>query len=243
VSAGQWAFWLAVAALIAGAGKFIDDYHVKSTTKSRIRDVLVRWFIWLDDRKIPDLGGFVLKLISRLLSAKRLLLLAFGFVATYWATLTCFYLVRQNLGPPTNDSYVMYILKWLPLDRSSLYWLTYLTLIALPSLIGLVTTAHFLHRASIARGNRQMVWLLVSGFFAGIALALSGGFAALLIFGPGGYGIFVIVVGLGSLIVPSALTACVLALMIIRSGITLVRHLLLVLFDVASSHSLAFLYY
>jgi hypothetical protein len=72
----QWAFWLALGAFIAASGKFLDDYHIKTATKTKIREVLVKWFIWLDAHKVPDLGGVVLKGFRAVLKIRRFLLVA-----------------------------------------------------------------------------------------------------------------------------------------------------------------------
>jgi hypothetical protein len=42
MSAAHWAFWVAVAALVAACGKFLSDYHIKASTKSKMRNVLFR---------------------------------------------------------------------------------------------------------------------------------------------------------------------------------------------------------
>jgi hypothetical protein len=66
MSAGHWAFWVAIAALIAASGKFLDDYHIKASTKSKMRDALIKSFVWLDAHEVPDLGGLILRALQAL---------------------------------------------------------------------------------------------------------------------------------------------------------------------------------
>jgi hypothetical protein len=143
MSAGQWAFWLALAGFIAAAGKFLDDYHITSVTKSRARDVLVQWFMWIDGQKVPDLGGLVLRAMRSFLKIRRILLLAIGLAAAYWAILSAFYLGREVFGPANEQSYTAYILFWVPMDESAPYWLAYLATIIIPSISGLAAMAYF----------------------------------------------------------------------------------------------------
>lgn len=74
MSAAQWALWLAIAALVAASGKFIDDYHIKSTTKSKYRDILIKLFIWIEAHKIPDFGGFLFRAIHNLFRIRRFII-------------------------------------------------------------------------------------------------------------------------------------------------------------------------
>jgi hypothetical protein len=144
----QWAFWLALGAFIAASGKFLDDYHIKTATKAKIREVLVKWFIWLDAHKVPDLGGVVLKGFRAVLKIRRFLLVAVSLAAVYWATLSTFYLSRQIFGPKINQSYLDYLLNWVPLDETTPFWIGFLTLILVPQLLGLLAMARlFIVRA------------------------------------------------------------------------------------------------
>jgi hypothetical protein len=54
----EFGIWIAVAALIAGAGKFLDDYHVGKATKERIRSALIKGFIFLETPLFSRLNPF-----------------------------------------------------------------------------------------------------------------------------------------------------------------------------------------
>src|SRR5688572_5811292 len=58
-----WAFWFAVAALISGCGKFLDDYHIESATKERWRARLIRFFVWVDSAEFPDVPKAVRSIV------------------------------------------------------------------------------------------------------------------------------------------------------------------------------------
>jgi hypothetical protein len=78
--ASDWGMWLAIVALLLAVGKFLDDYHVRQETKSKIRDILIRGFFVVQAVNVPDLGrglaGRFWTLGSRL--ARRKFLAAFG---------------------------------------------------------------------------------------------------------------------------------------------------------------------
>jgi hypothetical protein len=231
----QWAFWLAIAAFIVASGKFLDDYHIKTATKTKMREVLIKWFIWLDAHKVPDLGGVILKGLLTVFQIRRILLVAMSLAAVYWATLSTFYLGRQIFGPKNNQSYVDYLLNWVPLDDSAPYWMAFLALIIVPQLLGLLAMAHLFHHASLTDSDASRLLLLGKGLVFGTLLGLLGGVLSILVFGPGPYGIMIFVAGLSSILVPALMALLTLLLIFVRYGIKLVRFILLQIFDVASS--------
>ena len=236
MSGAEWAFWLAFAALIAASGKFLDDYHIKAQTKAKIRGILIRWFVWLDAHKVPDLGGLVLTTLRSLFQTPRPLLVAVSLAVAYWATLSAFYLGRGILGPPNDQSYSSYLLTWIPLDSSAPYWMLFLCAMLVPGVLGLFAMAYAFHRASLANGDGRRLALLAAGLLVGTSLALSGAVLALLVFGGGGYAIVnVILAGAGSVALPALLAGLTLLLILMRYGIKFARFLLLQVFHVASS--------
>jgi hypothetical protein len=236
MSVAQWAFWLAVAALVAAAGKFLDDYHIKTATKTRMRDALVSWFLWLDARKVPDLGGLVLGALRGIFRIRRLPLLIAGLVFVYWATLSAFYLGREIFSPTNDESYVDYLLTWIPFDYRAPFWLAFLAAIIVPALLGLIAMAYCFHRASMTSNDASRLGLLGSGLILGLLLGLSGAILAFIGFKGGGYFFGIILLaGLASVALPALLAICTLLLILIRYGIRLIRFLLLKAFDVASS--------
>jgi hypothetical protein len=52
----DWGFWLGAAALIVSVGRFLDEYHIRSDTKSKARDLLIRAFFYLETINLPDIG-------------------------------------------------------------------------------------------------------------------------------------------------------------------------------------------
>ncbi|AMA60043.1 hypothetical protein [Bradyrhizobium sp. CCGE-LA001] len=235
MTVAQWAFWLAMAAFVAASGKFLDDYHLKAATKTKMREALVKWFIWLEAHKVPDLGGVILKGFRVAFRVRLILLVAMSFAAVYWATLSTLYLVRRIFGPEINQSYVNYLLNWVPLDESAPYWAGFLTLIIVPQLLGLLVMARLLHDASLTDSDASRLVLLVSGLVSGMLLGLLGGVLSILAFGPGPYGAMIFVAGLASILVPVTMALLTLLLIFVRYGIKLVRLILLEIFDVASS--------
>jgi hypothetical protein len=212
MSAAQWAFWLAVAALIAATGKFIDDYHIKVVTKTKMRDALIKWFVWLDAHKVPDLGGVVLSALRGLFQFRRFTLLAVSLAFAYWATLSAFYLGREIFGPANDQSYATYLLTWIPLDRSAPFWLAFLAALLVPAVLGLVAMAHFFHHASLTNNDASRVGFLVAGLVFGIIPVLLGASLALVAFGGGGYFVYTIVLAaLASVALPALLASFVTA--------------------------------
>ena len=236
MSAGHWAFWVAIAALIAASGKFLDDYHIKASTKSKMRDALIKSFVWLDAHEVPDLGGLILGALQALFRVQRVPLIVATLVVVYWATLSAFYFGREIFGPPNDQSYGNYLLTWIPSDRSAPYWIAFLAVIIVPTLVGLFVMAHQFHRASLTESDPKRLGFLVGGLVLGIAFALSGAILALFGLGGGGYFLEIILLaGAASVALPALLTVSTLLLILVRYGIRLVRFFLLQIFDVASS--------
>jgi hypothetical protein len=236
MSVAQWAFWLALAALIAACGKFLDDYHIKTPTKTKMRDVLIRWFVWLDAHRVPDLGGVVLKGLRSLFQVRRFVLVALSLAAAYWSTVSAFYLGREIFGPANNRSYVNYLLTWIQLNRSAPYWIVFLAVIIVPALLGLLAMGYLFHRASLTDNDASRLGLLGGGLVFGILLGSLGGVLAFFVYGDGGgYGLEVLFAGMASISVPALLALLTLLLIFVRYAIKLVRLVLLQIFDVASS--------
>jgi hypothetical protein len=173
MSAAQWAMWLGIAALVAASGKFLDDYHIKASTKSKMRDVLIKWFVWLDAHKVPDLGGLILRALQGLFRVRRFTLIVVSLAVVYWATLSAFYFGREIFGPANDQSYGNYLLTWIPLDRSAPFWVAFLAAIVVPAMLGLFAMAYLFHRASLTDSDVSRLGFLAAGLVLGISLALS----------------------------------------------------------------------
>lgn len=233
MSSGQWAFWVAAAAG-AATGKFLDDYHIRNDSKSDMRELLIRWFLWVDERSVPDLGGAVLKGFTR-----RRLPLAVGIVLlSYPAAITALYLGRQIFGPPVDQTYLTYVLTWIPPDDTWRYWLAFMVGIITPGLVWTLAMAYCFHRASVAVRDLARLSLITAGTILGLVLALSGLVVVFVATHAGGYfvGTFLLA-GLASVVPPALLAAATMALIFLRLSLALVRSLLLELFDVASAPS------
>ncbi len=57
----EWSLWIGVAAVIAGTGKFLDEYHVRRHTRTWLQGRLTEWFLVIDGVAVPDPVGFVLR--------------------------------------------------------------------------------------------------------------------------------------------------------------------------------------
>jgi hypothetical protein len=232
----QWALWLAIAALIAVAGKFIDDYHIKNSTRSKVRDILIRAFLWLDERTIPDLGGLVLSYFRKLLSVRSAAIAFLALALTGWATLTAFYIGRELYGPPNTEGYFSYIANWIPRSVAALYWAGFLATLVVPSFLGLIVTARWFRKASNASGDIRRLTFLATGLILGSALAFLGTGLLLVTFGPGGYFFFLIAAAsLAAAAIPAMLFIGILVLILIRWMLHVGQRVTLSVFDVASA--------
>lgn len=244
MSAGLWAFWLAAAALIAGAGKFLDDYHIKARTKSKIRDVLINLFVWLDKQSVPDLGGFILSYIKRLLSMRGLGMSMVAILLACWAILSTFYLGREFIGPPNIESYLFYLVNWIPRDRTALIWIGFLVAILVPAFLGLIVMARYFHSASMSDSDRRRIFFLVVGILLGLSIALLGtgislGISMVAIEGGGYFLPLIVAASLASLALPSLLALSTIALVLFRWILKFIQFILLEIFDAASSPSIS----
>jgi hypothetical protein len=51
----SWTVAIATFALLQGLGKFLDDYHIASRSKDRLRLILVHGFVFADKVRIPNI--------------------------------------------------------------------------------------------------------------------------------------------------------------------------------------------
>ena len=236
MNAGQWAFWIAIAAFIAGAGKFLDENHIGEKRKASTRTALIRMFLWLDQRKVPDLGEPLLRLGRRLHGSPSLLLLPFGLAFSYWAIVTAFYIGREFFGPANVEGYWSYLAGWIPSDRTAIMWVGFLVLFSVPALVGLALIANYFHRASLAESQWQVLGLLTKGIVGSIAVSLLGAALALAFGRAAGYALPILVTAsLASVIVPALFLLLTIALVICRLALRLSQRILLQIFNVASS--------
>lgn len=236
MSASQWAFWIAVSAFIAGAGKFLDENHIGAAQKAATRTTLVRMFLWLDQRRVPDLGEPLLRLGRRLARPPTLLLLLVVPAFTYWSIVTAFYVGREFFGPANVESYWSYLASWIPSGPTAAFWVAFLALFAVPALLGLVLIARYFHRASLAQNQWHSVVLLVKGVAGSVAVSLAGATLALAFGGGAGYALpILIAASLASALLPLLFVLATLALILCRLALRLSQQVLLQIFNVASS--------
>jgi hypothetical protein len=241
MTAEKWALLLALAAFIIAIGKFLDDYHISKATKDSARSVLVRIFVWLDDRTVPDLSKPILISMHRLFVARLGRLIAVSIIFSYWATVSALYICRSFFGPSNTRSYIGYLLGgWIPEDG---IWFTTAPLVAsmaVPAMLGLTFIAYFFHRASLARSKPRCIALLISGVVGSICISLVGSKLAYLydkLNGSVNYdGTSVLAIAsLASVVVPVVFASLTAMLIVCRWCLRLVKLVLLNVFNVASS--------
>lgn len=232
---GEWAIWFAVAALVVGGGKFLDDYHIRTSTKSKAREYLVRAFLWLDAKTVPDLGGAILLLTRRLLSLRAVIVMLAALLFATWATMTAFYVGRAIYGPPHTEGYLLYIANWLTRSES-LFWGGFLTALVVPSTLGLIVTASWFRSASDATTGPKRITFLAVGLLLGAGLALSGTALLLATLGTGGYRVLLIpTASVAATALPAVLFIVTISLMFVRCLLYAGQRLALNVFDVASA--------
>lgn len=236
MAALHWSLWIALAALLAGAGKFLDDYHISKQSKSVARDALTRWFIWLDEQVVPDLGAPILAAVSRILSARRLWLILAGLSIAYLSTTTAFYVGREFFGPANTQGYVEYVLSWLFIDDRVTFWLVYFLALAIPAIGGLAFIAYCFHRAAQTRGAAKRLAFLLIGVIGSAIICSSASLIIILIGGVSAYGPPVLAMAsVSSILAPSLFAILTAVLMLSRVFVRGVQLILLRLFDVASN--------
>jgi hypothetical protein len=233
----DWSLCIAIAALIGGTGKFLDDYHIRSSAKSKTRDLLVRAFIALDKRAVPDMGGYILRISRHVRSLSRYLLIPLVALVAAWAVISVFYLARRVNGPPLQESYALYIWHWIPLTgKATLLWLSLLGFYVVPAVLATLALSFLFHRASTTAQDWKRLPLLVGGLAAACAVVFAGTAVIFLCFGDFGYAApFVAMASLSSIIPALLVTVTTLLLIIVRLSLLLFRYILLHIFDVASS--------
>lgn len=236
MNAGQWAFWIAIAAFIAGAGKFLDENHIGAKQKAATRTALIRVFLWLDQRTVPDLGEPLLRLGRRIHGSPILLLIPLGLAFSYWAIVTAFYVGREFFGPANVEGYWSYLAGWIPSDRTAILWVGFLVLFAAPALIGLALIAKYFHRASLAQSQWHVLALLAKGIVGSVLVSLIGAALALAFGRAAGYALPVLVTAsLASILIPALFVLLTIALVLCRLALRLSQRVLLQIFNVASS--------
>ena len=117
-----WAVLIAVFLFICGFGKFLDDYHLRSSAKSKARDFLIRRFIALEEAHAPDPAATMARAISRLLR-RRKVIMGFAFVSVaYVLIILIFYVARQRYGVGFPGSFGQYLVSWMPNNTENILW-------------------------------------------------------------------------------------------------------------------------
>jgi len=244
----SWGFWLALAAFVAAAGKFLDEYHIDKEARSKVRSVLVSLFLWLDARAVPDLGLPIWRLVKRIYSANRLLSILSALVITYWSTLTALYIARTILGSANPKPYLTYLIDWIPADSSPIQWLSLLFALSIPALAGVVFIAGTFHRASVVDNDLLKLVLLGVGMVGSVGLAVSGPILASFIAVATRHGTgydsqsgpdILEYAAFASVLVPIAFATQTIVLICIRTLLRVVRFVALHVFNVASGPTIS----
>lgn len=228
-----WAPWIACATLFVAVGKFLDQYHIRNATRSAARDFLVRAFMWLDARIVPDYGKGLLRLASfftsRRIVAGAIFLLLFGPVGA----ITVFYIGRLTFGPQPESSYFYYLASWM--DLGSLFWIYFLAVITAGGSLAAICAAYFNHLASICISDWRRVMLLLAGLIIPACLIRVTVFIILKIFAGGGYMIGTVIWAVFLSAVPFMfLESMTLLTIFVTLALKLLRAVCLNVFDSAS---------
>ena len=93
----EWGLWIAACTLIVSAAKFVDEYHITNSIKSRARDGLIKIFLFLDRPQIANfpaaLYGYLAATLKRI---GRTASIVVAFVA-YFAIVASFYVGAGTL--------------------------------------------------------------------------------------------------------------------------------------------------
>lgn len=189
---GDWAFGFALIALIIGAGKFLDQYHINKETKSAIRTKLVEWFLWLEERPVPDIGSFGLKVFKPIHTTNKIFAWSIIPVASLLIILSGFYTGRLLFGPPHTQSYFSYIINWIPFTENILFWGPFLVSLWVPSVVGTLTILRFFQKASLSEKEASIIGNLVIGVVLAVIISSVGAIISLVVFDAGGYNMNII---------------------------------------------------
>jgi hypothetical protein len=168
--------WIAVSTAISATGKFLDDFHIRNETKSRLRSFLIQKFIALESIRIPDPARETTRLIASFARSRGLLVgLAFCGIA-YVSLIGVFYYGRAGNGVPYGGSFGDYLSEWVPHNAENLAWTIILGFLIGGGLLGIGFsrwTAIRVSRTASHQGIFAHYLLLVSGLiFLGCFLYL-----------------------------------------------------------------------
>jgi len=118
----SWGLWIAIAASLIGAGTFLDRYHVSEEQRNRLREFLIQCFIFVEKPIIPDFSKVVFRIFKKLWRSWRYFGFILFLVILYWAIVSTFYIFRIWLELPPENGYWRYVINWISLDESPLFW-------------------------------------------------------------------------------------------------------------------------
>jgi hypothetical protein len=228
-----WPLVLALGALLVAIGKYADDYMLNSADKSRIRDYLIRAFLYLEKPSIPEFEKPFIGTANWLWSRLRFWSLPALIVLSYWAFVTFVFFARQIIVGPPPKPYWRYLMTW-ALD--SPMWLLY-TLWALGTIMSsILCLAIFLRFAKAAQSMAGRLLLVLFGSVIAQAIVFNGYIGLLFFFGVGiPYGVFIPLGAIVISILPAwFITFSTLCLIITRAWVAGLRAVLLHIFDKAS---------
>lgn len=238
----SWALWIAISALLAGFGKFLDEYHLSSRVKDQARDLLIAAFILIERPVLPDIP----KLITRLLwwpfrghwRVRVAIILGVVCSAGFLFLVIGLFFGRTQFGPSPGESFVSYLISWLVSVSTNVFWLLFaLWSVLSVSLLSVLFAGWILRRIGPSIGHSAyLVWSLLA-FVAALIPSTIIGFGGLLVFfQSGGYLVPVLIIALLICALPGVLiSTMVLSLGLLRTLLAMLHFVALNVLEAASS--------
>jgi hypothetical protein len=192
----DWGFWIAAAALVAGAGKFLDDYHMSGPAKSRIRGMLTSGFLWLEEHPVPDPSYPMIVAFRSFGRLSKVIAVAILLIICSWAVITFLYFLSCTLlmlihilisifGTEADfecQPYFTYIYQFFEYDKNATNRWTLAAVSIASSVAGTLLMSRLFKAASDAGSQLLRLGLLIAGLVAGpLAAAAVGAAVAALV--------------------------------------------------------------
>lgn len=243
----SWGLWIAIAASLVGAGTFLDRYHVSEEQRNTLREFLIQGFIFIEKPTIPDFSKIVFGFFKKLWQSWRYLGFVLFLVITYWAIVSTFYIFRVFLELPPENGYWHYVINWISLDESPLFWIGVLLWGVGLGFISVYTVSILLNKINKHDSVLpQMGWAMLANFVAYLYLIV-GFIGSFIIFSGGPDAVEIPVSGPMMIFSPFTLFLSLVTvfpailwvglignLIFLRLLLQVSRYILLRIFDVAS---------
>ena len=181
----SWGIWIATAVLIGGVAVFLDKYHVSEDARDSTRSLLIRFFVFVDKARIPNFAHELVRFVRRLWGSWWHLGLVTFILFAYWAIVSTFYIGRDILGAKPTDSYWMYLVTWIPFDRTAPHWIAVLLWGAAIGLIALLVCSKILSKITpTSESIAQLGYALLSSLVGWLFVFIGAG-GSLLFFSEG----------------------------------------------------------